>query len=96
MGIASEHELPEKPRPKEEWSFRRLFPLAATVSTFAKTFVNPFDVLLAYLVLIVGIAELLGRRVSWMMWVFAVFILLADLAERHKTEESAPTKEDKK
>ena len=96
MGIAAEHELPEKPRKEDNWSFRRLFPLGSVVNSFTKSFSNPFDVLLGYLVLVLGIAELLGRKVSWMMWVFAVLILLADLLERHKAELSEPKKKDKK
>ena len=96
MGIAADHELPNKPQQEEKWSFRRLFPLSGVVNSFTKSFSNPFDVLLGYLVLILGIAEIIGRKVSWMMWVFAVLILLADLLERHKMELSEPKKKDKK
>ena len=96
MGIAASQEIPQKPEEKSEWTFRRLFPFGGAVTSISKVFINPFDVLLGYLVFILGIAELSGRKVSWMMWVFAVFILLSALLERHKAEISKPKEEVKK
>jgi hypothetical protein len=83
MGIASRQEVPNKPEEKAEWTFKRLFPLGGAVSLVAKTFTNPFDILLGYLVLILGIAELMGRQVSWFLWVFTVLILASDVLERY-------------
>jgi hypothetical protein len=95
MGIASKQELPQRPVEKAPWSFKRMFPMAAMVSSFSKTFINPFDILLGFLVFVVGINELLEHRVSWMLWVFIILILLADLLERYK-EQIAPSKKEEK
>lgn len=96
MGIASKQELPQKQIEKQEWSFKRVFPMAAMVSSFSKTFINPFDVLLGFLVLVIGITEVIGHKVSLMMWVLTISILLADLLERNKEEIPQPKKEEKK
>lgn len=82
MSLTSMQDIPNKPEVREPWTFRRLFSFGA-ITTLAKVFSNPFDVLLGYLVFILGIAELFGRRVSWFMWVFTILILLADILERH-------------
>lgn len=93
--MAQSQEVPKRKEEKEGWTFKRLFPMSATVSTLTKTFSNPFDVLLGYLVAVIGIVELLGRHVSWTMWVFSSFILLAALYERHKVVLPLPKKEEK-
>lgn len=94
MGLAHEQEIPEKKEePKSEWTFRRIFPLKATVSLLAKNFTTPFDSLLAFLILVIGIGELLGRQVSWMTYLFAALILVADVVERQKV---SPVIEEKK
>jgi hypothetical protein len=83
MALTAQQNIPEKPIVSEPWTFRRLFPFAGAVTTLSKVFINPFDVLLGYLVFILGAAELLGRHVSWFFWVFAILILAADIFERH-------------
>lgn len=95
MGLAHEQELPPKTdeQPKSEWSFRRLFPMKAAVSSIAKNFTNPFDALLAFLVLVIGVAELTGRHVSWMVFALSSLVLFADVVERQKVP---PVKEEKK
>ena len=83
MGLAANQEIEKKPEVHEPWSVRRLFPFAAVSSAITKTFTNPFDILLGYLVFILGIVELIGRHVSWVFWGIVVLILIADVAERH-------------
>jgi len=83
MTLTSQQNIPEKPKASEPWTLKRLFPFSAMLTPLAKTFVNPLDVLLGYLVLIVGLAELLGRNISWFFWVFIILILTADIYERH-------------
>lgn len=84
MALTADQDIPNKPEVREPWSFRRLFSFGAA-NTLAKVFTNPFDILLGFLVLIVGITELLGRRISWPMWVFIILILLCNLLERHSS-----------
>ena len=88
MGIAQNQDVPKVKEVEQPWTFKRLFPFGGVVTSFTKVFVNPFDVLLGYLVFILGIAELFGRQVSWFMWVFATLILLADVFERLDLEET--------
>ena len=83
MALTSQQDIPNKPIAQEPWTFKRLFPFAGAVTTLTKVFINPFDVLLGYLVLILGIAELLGRHISWFFWAFTTLILLSDLLERY-------------
>ena len=82
MALTADQDIPNKPEVRESWSFRRLLSFGAA-NTLVKVFGNPFDVLLGFVVFILGIAELLGRQISWGFWVFAILILLADLLERH-------------
>lgn len=84
MALTSEQNIPDKPKEKPEpWTFRRLFPFMGAVTNLAKIFVNPFDVLLGYLVVILSIAELLGRSISWPMWILTGLIFLAAIVERY-------------
>jgi hypothetical protein len=82
MGVASQQDIPNRPEVSEPWTIKRLFPFSGTVTTIAKVFVNPLDVFLAYLVFVLGIAELLGREVSLFMWLLTILILAADIFER--------------
>lgn len=83
MALTEKQDIPNKPEVREPWTFKRLFPFSGAVSSIAKAFGNPFDVLLGYLVFIIGIAELIGRRVSWFFLALTVLILVADVFERH-------------
>lgn len=94
MAMASKLDIPEKPKVVEPWTFKRLFPFKGTVSALAKNFTNPFDALLAFLILIIGIAELSGSQVSWMTYILTGFILIADVIERQK--KILPIKKEKK
>jgi hypothetical protein len=96
MGIAERQVVPERKIESEPWTVKRLFPFAGAVTTLSKVFTNPFDVLLAYLIFVLGLSELIGHRVSWMMWVFTTLILTAALLERHKAVPLVESKEGKK
>lgn len=94
MALTSQQTIPEKPKqPEQPWTIKRLFPLAAMAS-ITKVFKNPYDVLLGYLVLILGISELLGRHTSWYAWAFTFFLLFASFSEG--TPIDVNTKEEKK
>ncbi len=95
MALTAQQDIPKRPEEKSEWTFRRLFSFGA-VSTLAKTFVNPFDVVLGYLVFIAGIAELFGRHVSWFYWVFTIAVLAASVWERVKPQVETKIKNKKK
>ena len=94
MALTNQQDIPNKPEIKEPWTIRRLFPFAVIASTISKAFTNPFDILLGFMVFVIGSGELLQRRASWEFYVLAILILLVTLFERHaeillnkKTEE---------
>lgn len=82
MAIASEQNIPEKPVASEPWTVKRLFSFGA-ITTLAKVFVNPFDILLGFIVFFIGLAELLNRHVSLGLYLLAILILAASIFERH-------------
>jgi len=90
MALTSQQDIPEKPKPSEPWTFRRLFPLSGAVTTLAKVFVNPFDVMLGYLILLIGIAELINRDVSPYFYILTGLIILVDVFERHACDLITP------
>ena len=94
MGLAQNQEVPNKPEVREPWTIKRLFSFGA-VTTLAKVFVNPLDILFGYLVFILGIAELFGRQVSWFIWAFTVMMLIAIVFERHFGTPTNIKKEEK-
>jgi len=81
MAITSEQNIPTRKEPTEPWTFRRLFPLK-TVDTLTKMFVSPLEILLGYIVLILGIATLAGRTVPVLFYVLSVCLLASVLYER--------------
>lgn len=82
MALTEQQNIPEKPRVSEPWTFKRLFSLGA-VTTITKTFTNPFDILLGFLILTSGIIEIIGQHISWLLFALNILILLAALFERH-------------
>ena len=84
MGLTSQQDIPDKPQARDPWTFRRLFSIAAAVTALAKVFVNPLDILLGYLVIVAGVAELIGRQLSPIFWVFIFLIFLGTLWERDR------------
>jgi hypothetical protein len=89
MGIAGQQDIPQKKAAEEPWTFKRLFPFGGATTSLAQVFIRPFDILLGYLILIIGFVELLGRHVSWMFWAFTILILCASILERHFVEKDA-------
>lgn len=83
MAITSEQDIPIKPVASEPWTFKRLFPFTGAVTSFAKVFVNPFDILFGFIILVIGLVELFGRHISWGFYILAILILAAALFERH-------------
>lgn len=83
MALTQNQNLPNKPENAQEWTFKKLFGGGA-VSAVSKVFTNPFDVLLGYLILVVGVAELIGRHISWYLWVLITLLLFIDLLERRR------------
>ena len=95
MALTEYQDIPKKPEVKEPWTIKRLLPFASVTSSIAKVFASPLDILLGYLVFILGIAELIGRNVSWFIWVFTVLILAADIFERRISTQLDIKKEKK-
>lgn len=75
MGLTDKQELPNKPIVKEPWTFKRLFPFGGTASAIAKTFTSPIEVIFGFMVLVTGIAEVIGQRPSWMWYVLTLLVL---------------------
>jgi hypothetical protein len=92
MGMTSEQQLPLQKTEKSEWSIRKLFPFAAVTGAFAKTFINVFDVLLGFNLLILGVGELSNKDLSWFFYVLTVLLLIVAFAERHITDIKAESK----
>lgn len=83
MPLTNNQDIPEKPRQASEpWTIKKLFPFKATVSALTKSFTNSFDILLCFLVLIIGVSELIGNKISWMLYILTTFILVASLIQR--------------
>lgn len=96
MGIAEKQDIPQRKVAEDGWTFRKLFSSSTVTETLAKVFVNPFEVLLGFLVFIIGVVELLGRHVSWPLWVFTIIILSAGMFERHNSVINVEAKSKKK
>lgn len=79
MGLASKQELPPLKKESAPWSIRHLLSSAPIVASFTKSFSNPFEWLLAYMLLIIGAGELLGRHISWIFYVLTLSLFLAAL-----------------
>lgn len=78
-------DIPNKPQTSEGWSIRKLFSFGAlgkVVSLF-----NPFEFTFFIMVLISGLAEILGKHVSWFWYVILFLVLLAAFASRTRLEK---------
>lgn len=85
MGMAQTQDIPNAPKEKSEWSIRRLLGGGAVSGVISKTFINVFDVLLGFCVLIIGVAEVADRDVSWLFYILTVLFFLAAFVERRAT-----------
>ena len=82
MALTADQDLPTKPQEKAEWTFKRIFSPAA-LSVLAKVFVNPFDIILGFLVVVISIAEMTDKDLSHFFWVLTAGVLVVSAAERH-------------
>lgn len=81
MALTEKLDIPVAPRPKEGWSTRLLFPGRAAASAIGKVFVSPFDVLLAFITLTLGVVETIGDA-PWLFYAFAILLLGAAVFDR--------------
>ena len=96
MALTSQQDIPPQPKVESEpWSMRRLFPLGA-IGTLSKVFVNAFDVLLGILILLLGMAVIIGRHVEWGFWILTISLVIADLLERRVWVQTSSVDESKK
>jgi hypothetical protein len=96
MALTEAQDIPQKPKPSEPWMFKKLLNLAGVSSFLAKSSFNIFDILLGYLVFVVGISELFGRRTSWSLLVLVVIMLTADIYIWLQTQKRQTQKQSKK
>lgn len=87
-------EIPVQKIERTAWSAKLLFPMKALTSAIGKVFVTPFDFLLGLLVVAIVFVELFSDG-SWMLYVFATFVLAADVYER-TINKASPKEEAKK
>lgn len=66
----------------QPWTARLLFPMRAMAKSIGKVFVTPFDFLLGLLVVAIVFVELFSDG-SWMLYVFSMLVLGADVFERY-------------
>lgn len=93
MGMASAQDVPVKKEAPQPWSMRRLLGGGAISNVISKTFINAFDVLLGFSVLVIGIAELAEREVSWLFYVLTILFFFAAFIERRANALTASEKE---
>ena len=84
MAITSEQNIPNKPVVSEPWTFRKLLSGTAVVSTLAKVFVNPLDVLFAFCVVVMAVLEFVGREASTFFLLLTFWLFAAVIFERNK------------
>ena len=85
MALTEKQDIPIKPiSPSEPWTFRKLFPFKATVSSLVKNFNNPFDVLVVFLILVIGLGDLLNIEISWMTYLLTVLVLGTSLVQHRE------------
>ena len=84
MAITSEQDIPSRPKPTEPWTFRKLLSGTAVISTLAKVFVNPLDVLFAFSVVVMAALEFMERRASDSFLFLTALLFVAVIFERNK------------
>lgn len=87
MGLATNLDLSNKPEQKTEWSFRRVFPFASAAKLLAKNFINVFDVLLSFVLLVLGVGELFGQEMSLSLYLITLPLLVAGFLERYRQDK---------
>ena len=75
-----------------KWSMRPLFSMGGSLGKAISSF-NPFEFIFLIMVLISGLAELLGRSTSW-FWYIIILLMFFSLPLRRE-EVEAPKKQTK-
>ena len=84
MGLTQDQNLPSQNKESSPWSSRSLFSLTAVSNTLTKNFTNPFEILLTYMILIIGIVEIIGQHVSWVFLILTIAMLVVSFLERRR------------
>lgn len=95
MALASEQNIPKRPEPTEPWTFKRLFDFGG-ISTVSKVFTNPLEVLLGWVVFVVGLAVLIGRPAPVVFYILSLCILASVVYERSRKGAEPVSKPKKK
>jgi hypothetical protein len=94
MALTNQQDIPNKPTVSEPWTFKKLLSFNAAVTNLSKVFVNPLEVLLGFVVLVIGLAILFGRTVPVLFYGLALGFLFETTYER--LFKPVPLKEEKK
>lgn len=98
MGLANEQRIDKKPEEAaSKWTFKKIFS-ASPITTLTRNFVDPLEVLLGYLILVLGVAVVCDRHIPVMFYVLTVLMLLVLIFDRHFKEQiiNSPIKNPKK
>ena len=94
MAIASEQNIPNKPTKSEPWTLKRLFPLS-TINSISKVFASPLEVLLGFVIFVMGVAILFWQLVPVLFYFLAACLLASVVYERMNRPPEVKTKKEK-
>ena len=96
MGIAQNQAVPDRVTEPSKWTMRPLLSTARRLAnTISKIFIDPMDALFAFIVLVMGIGNLFGVRISAWFYVFAMLMLGAIVYRNQTKPININTKENK-
>lgn len=94
--LTSSLDIPNQPSEQPQgWSVKRLLSMGGSVGKVLTAF-NPFEFVFFVMILISGLAELLGRSPSWFWYGFLFLVLLVAFSQRSKVEPQKETKTESK
>ena len=94
--LTSSLNIPNQPKKQPSgWSIRHLLSLGGSFGKVVATF-NPFEFILLTMILISGIAEIMGRSVSWFWYIILFLVLLVAFAQRQQKVEPEKKPEETK
>lgn len=82
MGLAEQQHIPGTSTKPVGWTRKALLGAAPIVKGITTSFTSAYDWFLLLTILIIMVGELVVRHVSWLIYILAIFFLLASLAER--------------
>lgn len=87
MSLTANQEIPHKPQIIEPWTRRTLIALQTTAQTLAKAF-SALEAVLFFMILVSGIGELAGRKLSigWYILLYSVLLVDFYLRQQPKAE----------